>query len=447
MKQTTVFDFSSYNIDKTASVIAFNYALNFEDNSKIDFTEKLTLPVGAEWDKIPANLLSSILEALHLILGISYWKTYCPKEIVLKSFSLTQKQAEFWNTVYTKGLGEFFYRNSIDFRNLVNFPSVPGDKRATPTERKNRSLLPFGGGKDSIVTSELLKKEGKEFTIFTLGTSNIQEEVSRILGKKALVVKRQIDPQLFELNLKKEVYNGHVPISAIYHLVGLLVALLFDYRYLVFPNEASANYGNVNYLGEEINHQWSKSFEFEKLVQNYIQQFITSDVTAFSLMRPLNEIKIVELFSQLKKYFPVFSSCNRNFTLTEEKMSQKWCGECPKCSFVFLMLSAFLPKKEVVGIFGKNLLNDDSLMETYKELLGRREIKPWDCVGTPEEVQLAFYLSHQKGEYENDSVMQMFVSDVLPTLENPNSLKEKLLSVNADNSVPEEFVPIIESLT
>ncbi len=446
MKQPVRFCFEGYKLQTSTNQISFHYSVYFSDNTQTLFTEKLTFPENASWDKIPNNILKSSLESLHLILGISYWKAYCPKELILKNLVLNKKQAEFWNTVYTKGLGEFFYRNSIDFRGLVQFPHAQVENKAGSFSRQNRSLLPFGGGKDSIVALELLKKAGKDFTLFTLGTSPVQEEVSQKIGQKPLVVQRELDSQLFDLNSKGEVYNGHVPISAVYHLVGSVVALLFDYKYIVFPNELSASYGNVNYLGVEINHQWSKSFEFEKLVQDYIHQFITPDIMPFSLLRPLHEIKIVELFSHMSEYFSTFSSCNRNFTQTKGISQKRWCGECPKCAFVFLLLAAFLPKEKVLSIFSKNLLSDPKLTLAYKELLGLKDVKPWDCVGTPEEVQLAFYLAHQKGEFEKDTVMKMFVDEVLPTLENPEKLKEKLLIVTHEGSVPEEFKIVIEEL-
>lgn len=70
------------------------------------------------------------LFALHLAGGTSYYKTCCPKEIEVQSGKLNADQAAFWNTVYERGLGEFFYQNQIDFRKLIQFPITnhPFDK-------------------------------------------------------------------------------------------------------------------------------------------------------------------------------------------------------------------------------------------------------------------------------------------------------------------------------
>jgi len=165
-----------------------------------------------------------------------------------------------------QGLGEFFYKNKIDFGGLVKFP-FNENVVSTPTDfpRKNRSLLGLGGGKDSIVVAEILKSQNKDFDLIT-GVSGIQQEVSLAIGKKPLIVKRELDPNLFDINKESGVYNGHVPVSVYYAFILLLAAVLFDYKYILVGNEKSANYGNVEYLGEMINHQWSKSEEFENFL-------------------------------------------------------------------------------------------------------------------------------------------------------------------------------------
>ncbi|HRN71069.1 MAG TPA: endonuclease domain-containing protein, partial [Candidatus Woesebacteria bacterium] len=183
---------------------------------------------------------------------------------------------------------------------------------------------------------------------------------------------------------------------------------------MVVSNERSANYGNTEYLGETINHQWSKTAEFEVLFQNYVKKYITPDITYFSLLRSYSEYKITQLFAEYPSYFGIFSSCNKNYAIHTDLPHTKWCGACPKCAFVFIMLAAFISKEKVLSIFGQNLLEKESLLLTYKELLGIEGVKPFECVGTPEEVLLAFYKTYTKGEYNNSIVMKMFESEVLP---------------------------------
>lgn len=439
------FEFVSYQFDSANHKAEFKYVLTTTE--QIQFTETLYFPEGMSTD-IPPQLLDQILHSIHLMLGISYWKLYCPKQISIKTAPLTKAQAEFWNTVYTKGLGEFFYKNKIDFRNLISFPF----QEATTTQpisfkRKDRSLVGIGGGKDSIVTAELLKKAGKDFATVIVETQKphqISTAVAQLIGKDNLVIKRQVDPKLFELNNDPNAFNGHIPISAVFAFVGILAAVLYDFSYVVVSNERSANYGNTEYLGETINHQWSKTIEFEQLFQQYIKSFVTADVTYFSLLRGLSEYKITELFIQYSHYFPVFSSCNKNYAINKDLPTSNWCGDCPKCAFVFILFAAFLSKEEVEKVFGQNFLVKETLLNTYKELLGLSGIKPFECVGTPEEVKLAFHKAYQKEEYHEDIVMQMFVKEVLPTMQNVTQLENEILA-NGEDLVPEEFKSVISS--
>lgn len=398
------FIFSGYSADIEKGEVLFHYQIRGEKN--IDFTEKIYFPPVNS--KIPPALLKSLVNNLMLILGISYWKTYCPKEIVIEGNFLTKEQANFWNIVYTKGLGEFFYKNKIDFRGLINFPSAKqNSEKIISFPRKGRALLGLGGGKDSIVAAEILKEQNKDFDLFTVGTSQIQEEVAKVIRKNPIVVKRELDPKLFELNKEQDVYNGHIPISVIYAFLGLFASVLYDYSSVIVGNEKSANYGNVEYLGQMINHQWSKSEEFETLFNIYLKKFITPDITYSSPLRNMNELEVTKEFVKHSKYFKFFSSCNTSFKIlrfAQNETVDKWCGKCPKCLFVFVCLAAFLPKKEVLDIFGKDLFEDRSLLPFSEELLGIRNFKPFECIGTPEEMKLALKKISEKGEF-NDSVI------------------------------------------
>jgi UDP-N-acetylmuramoylalanine--D-glutamate ligase len=368
----------------------------------MNFSERILLPKKPA--KVPDEILNETLKALHLILGISYYKLYCPEKIILKN-PLSKAQAEFWNTVYTKGLGEFFYRNKIWPK--IKFPFKKIKVVASKFERQNRALLGIGGGKDSIVAGELLKEDGLDLTGFLVETeksSPITENVIKVMGIPSLKIERFLDAKIFEKH--EGAYNGHVPISAVFAFTGLLSALLYDYKYIVVANEHSSDFGNIKYKGVSINHQWSKSSEFEALFQNYVSKFITPDIIYFSAIRQFYEIRVVEIFTKYKKYFPHFSSCNRNFKVYKKRSDSLWCGECAKCAFVFAQLAAFLPKKEVVEMFGKNLFADEKLLPMYRDLLGLGKLKPFDCVGTFEETNTAISMAAEK--FKNDIVVKKF---------------------------------------
>jgi hypothetical protein len=72
-------------------------------------------------------------------------------------------------------------------------------------------------------------------------------------------------------------------------------------------------------------------------------------------------------------------------------------------------------------------------------LLGVVDIKPFDCVGTPEEVIVAFYLASKQGEYRDDVVMEFFEKEVLPKVEDIEKLHKAVFVESQAHSIPEEF--------
>lgn len=370
MAQPSSFIFKQIDVDAATGLVRFGYAVRFADDTEKTFEEQIRFTNTTEdmWNAVPKKTLQKMLTNLHIACGVSYYKAYCPKKIEIDG--LAESEATFWNSVYTKGLGEFFFKNQIDFRGLVQFPSSEKSVETPETfEQKDRSLVPFGGGKDSLVSVELLKYAKKTFALFMLNPVPLQLELAKKVGVNMILVERTLDPELLRLSKEGSVFNGHVPISTIYLFTSILAAALHDFKYVVFSNEASANIGNVEYLGEEINHQWSKSLEAEMLIRDHIQKTITEDITPFSLLRPFSELEITGDFIRHPEYFPLFSSCNRNFAITENrrlKGETPWCGECPKCAFVFLMLAAYLKPETLTPIFGKNLFEDEKLLPTYR---------------------------------------------------------------------------------
>ncbi|MEK7458307.1 MAG: hypothetical protein AAB612_02375, partial [Patescibacteria group bacterium] len=403
----TQFIFSSYKLEFPK--VTFTYKVEFDDGTHESYEEVLELPkLGHITPKFSTKTLEPFLQSLHLALGMSYWKQYCPPSIKLQAgYTLTHQQATFWNTLYTKGLGEFFYRNNIDYRNLVQFPVNEVGLKPVSIATTNRLLVPVGGGKDSIVTIELLRNRQETFDTFALNPHPLMREIVEIAEKRLIEVKRTLDSKIFDgssSSAKTTPYNGHVPVTSIYIFTALLVSAIYGYSAVAISAEHSANYGNVEYLGQEINHQWSKSEEFERLLQKYLEQNVSPNIRVYSLLRDLREFDIVEKFVQYPQYFHQFSSCNRNFALQGSKnlAGKLWCGECPKCAFVFVLLGAFLPKATIVQIFGKNLFADEHLISLYRELLGLEAFKPFECVGTPEEMREAFAMIKKKSEFQDD---------------------------------------------
>ena len=446
MKSYSRFIFDSFAFDRAAGKIELRYSLDDE----VIFTETIILPVTAAAGPVPLSPeLKKNLFALHLIGGISYYKTCLPKTIEIRNVSLTEKEAAFWTDIYENGLGEFFYKNDIDFRGLIKFPvgtEESKDAESPVPSPQSRVLVPIGGGKDSIVTAELLKKTGKEVTLLRIGHHPLITEVAKIAGLPLITIERHLSPALFDLNAAGAL-NGHVPITAYLSILSTVVAQIEGFDAVVWSNERSASEGNVTVHGKEINHQWSKSAAFEKSFSDYLKESIGTNIASFSLLRPWSELRVVQEFTKYPQYFLAFTSCNKNWKILSKGQpgtaaaEKKWSGVCPKCAFAFLLLSAFLPQKTLIEIFGKNLFEDVALLPLYRELLGLEGIKPFECVGTPEECQAAFFLAHEKGEWEETAAMKMFLAESAPSVKDSKKLIERELSASGDHMVPEGYNP------
>jgi hypothetical protein len=266
-------------------------------------------------------------------------------------------------------------------------------------------------------------------------------------GQESIIARRKIDPKLLELN-RKGFLNGHTPFSAYLAFLSLLVSSASGCRYIAFSNERSSNEGNTSYLGKTINHQWSKSFEFEEKFRRYSKKYLDNKAEYFSLLRPLYEIQIAGLFSRFPEKLDSFLSCNEAFKTDSgrKEPSGKWCCKCSKCLFAFSILYPFVNEKKLVVAFGENLFKNIELLPLAKELMGERGIKPLECVGTYRESLIAFFLSWKKARISGK------VPVLLKSLENgflkdydslEKEFKKMLFSWNSKNNLPKGFEKIL----
>lgn len=346
------------------------------------------------------DIIENICFQILIAFWISYYKLHPTKKIIIESWSLDEKQLLFWRKFYINGLGEFFYKNDIDFTELCFFESTWKKTYYKETlSLRERYLVPIWGGKDSIVTTILFDQEGKNkhITPFIFWKSDtIKNDFLEIYEKKALLIKRKLSPLLFEMN-EAGYLNGHVPITGLISFVLVLASYLYDYKHIVFSNEASANIGNTEFYGNMINHQYSKSEEFEEDFRLYIQNYISPDINYFSKLRNFSELEIARIFSEKgKKYFSTFSSCNANFKINWKLQNTRWCNQCPKCLFVYTIMRPFITSNEVKSIWWEELFEKKELETLFKEIIWMSGFKPFECVWEIEEAILASHLSEEK---------------------------------------------------
>lgn len=436
MQKHDAFIIDSYELDAATREIRLHYS--FDD--AVFFTEAFRLPEELEIPESFTPALERLLGALHIAAGTSYWKAACPPRIEVRTSELGPASAAFWTELYTHGLGEFFYRNQIDFRGLVRFEVTGADlPEQESTEAVTSALVPVGGGKDSAVTIELLREAGVPMTLLRIGGHPLIDTFTEETGLPCLTVERVISEKLLELNAAGAP-NGHAPVTAIVSLLALVVAELRGNSAVVMSNESSASEENVDYLGMAVNHQWSKGLAFERGLQAELKRD-GANARYFSLLRPLNELQIAQLFARHDQYLELCTSCNRNWTLTKQRPTEKWCGQCPKCAFVFLLLAAFIDKPPLIEAFGgKNPLDDRSLLPLYRELLGLEGHKPFECVGTPAETAAAFLLLKERGQWDDCAAVTMFEADMRPHINDPHGAVDAALEARAAHAIPPAFL-------
>lgn len=356
---------------------------------RVSFTETVVLPEVPVPQPVD-EAFRALARLLSLAAGLSYYKALVPARIFVPG-GLTGHERAFLTDLVRGGLAEFAYRNDLPraLAPAVEAPELaPIAPHPRPAGAEGRALVAVGGGKDSIVTLEALRDAVPEVALFSVNEYAPITATAATARLPLLIARRSLDPELFALN-DAGAYNGHVPVTAINSLIGCLTALRGGFGSVVFSNEASSSYGNLWWSGVEVNHQWSKSIAFEALLRRHLEGV---GVDYVSFLRPLTELAIMRRFAQHTDYHPVFTSCNRSFHL-DPALRTSWCGHCPKCLFVALMLAPFVSRSRLLAIFGRDVLADPANLPGLLDLLAVGDgHKPFECVGEPAETRAALTL-------------------------------------------------------
>lgn len=292
-----------------------------------------------------------------------------------------------------------------------------------------------GGGKDSVVAYEIVRASDAEAKPLTVVPAGRNWRLVPDLEGRGLRVTRRLDPKLLDLNALGA-YNGHVPFSAILAFTSQLVAVLGGYGNVIAANERSASYGNLKVAEIEVNHQWSKSLRFEGLFQEWQQRHLHRVPVYFSLLRPLSELRIARIFADYPQWFSGVISCNTNFRL-QGSVNGRWCGRCAKCLFAAIVLTPWLDAEGIATVFGVNPLADSKNLLIAQQLLGLRGSKPWDCVGTPDEVTAALWLACQRQQGGTDlPVLHWFHEAVCPHLVGPEEMVRREMAACSHHHIP-----------
>jgi len=434
-----IFIFKNYEINNFDSYYEINYYYSI--NNQIDFCN--TIKIYKKYFKyitdINSDYVKNIIFNLGIVEGISYYKTTCSPIYKIECGTLDSYQKDWWQKLIYNGLGELRYVNGFSQIPMNEFIIIEAledntDNTIPETITKNfkGNLIPIGGGKDSIVTLELLKKyNNTPFMFFHKRVASYETCITfGFKHEDIFEIDRYLDDDMLEMN-KKGYINGHVPISAMIAFSSYLATVLLGKKYIVLSNEASSNEGNIPETN--INHQYSKSFEFESDFNNYATKYFSKDIQYFSLLRPISEYQITKQLAKYPKYLPIFKSCNAGIK------ENKWCNKCSKCLFVYSLLLPIIGEEKTIKIFNSNLLNDIELNDIFEKLIGIQCEKPFECVGTKEEILFGL-----KTYIKNNSKLPTLLEKHKEYIQNYNISIDFNTYFNNENLLPEEYLKILK---
>ncbi|MBL8740761.1 MAG: hypothetical protein JNK04_06700, partial [Myxococcales bacterium] len=340
---------------------------------------------------VPREVMDNLVFHLGLAELPSYWKATCSPRVEVRAGSLDAEQIAFWTTILTEGMGEFHYTNRTPFSDpgFVTIASEGTRAHAVyggPLDDSH--LVPVGGGKDSLVTLDLLgERDARTATLAINPPASTEAAIAVADIAKRVVVTRRLDPRLLELN-QVGFLNGHTPFGAVIAFMSAMVAVVLGRKHITLSNESSSDYSPLVYGGRTINHQFGKSWPLEAALHRYLSRFLATELRYFSLLRPFNELQIAKRFGELAKFHSVFRSCNRG------RKSDTWCGRCSKCLSTFIILLPFIDRPKLLQIFGGDLLAVPECQPILKSLLSEVGVeRPFECVATPAEIIAALDLA------------------------------------------------------
>jgi UDP-N-acetyl-alpha-D-muramoyl-L-alanyl-L-glutamate epimerase len=419
-----VFRYEGFAADADRGLLTCRYSLDGRE-----FTERVALTAGEHWNSAAALAAARLV---YLLAGVSYYKTAAPPVIDLGEIALTAREHAFLREFYLSGLGEYAYRNALDLTDLTikakpnpaPSPTSAPAPAANPTLHDLRPLVPFGGGIDSIVTVEEVRRRAADVALFVVNRPGDRfaaiERPAAVSGLPVIRAGREIDPQLLR-SAELGFLNGHVPVTGIISAIAVLAATLNDRDAVVMSNEWSASVPTLEQNGQPVNHQWSKSAAFEAAFRDLLAADPSGLPDYFSALRDRTELWVGERFAGLTGYHQTFRSCNRAFHIDTSRRLDHWCGQCDKCCFIDLILAPFLPAERLRAVFaidsGKGdggdgePLDNAELAPKFRTLLGSGT-KPFECVGEVNECRAAVVLAARRADRADTALLQELAAEV-----------------------------------
>lgn len=395
----SVFIFKNYEFDVKNLTASFRY--EFDGGQK--FTETVRFDRRAE--NYDDELLNRALFLAHILIGTSYFKTFPTPNVEIESGKIDAWQAEFFNAVFQDGLSQFAYENGLTRENLAHFSATTMQAESALDYDKKGILALQSGGKDSLLVAAMLGENQNTFTPWYVTNSESHPDILDNLGEPLLVARRQIDKSALSTATQQSALNGHVPITYIIESLALVQAILLNKNVVLaaIAHEGEEPYDMIGDL--PVTHQWSKTWQAEKNLSDYVARYISPQIKIGSPLRQHSELSVAEMFVQKcwQRWGRRFSSCNvANYRQDTENANLKWCAKCAKCANAWLLFAPFVSADELKQTFDSgDLFADPNLVETFKGLLDIDDTpKPFECIGETAESRVAYHGAMKRSDYQ-----------------------------------------------
>jgi UDP-N-acetyl-alpha-D-muramoyl-L-alanyl-L-glutamate epimerase len=321
--------------------------------------------------------------------------------------------------IYQGVFAQHWYENNVtDYQHpeIIHSQAL-GESNPVPILGDNHTVLAScGGGKDSILAMKILQEAditfaSMQYSHSVYGKTEVQHNlIAEVLSHVNPIKKHLISiyDDFIDFPFLKLYFCKNSGITAPETPVSIFESLFLildgGYNYLCLAHEKSANTGNLFWegIGREVNHQWGKGFEAEQILDQFIRDNLLSNFKYFSILQPIYDFRIFQIFSKYPELLPKFHSCN---------IKKPWCKKCPKCAYVWLGLMAFCEPNIVDAVFQSNLSDDADLLPTFREMVGLSNHTPFECIGEIEESRLMMKICIEKGL--TGKALDMFVREVL----------------------------------
>ncbi|MEM1413907.1 MAG: hypothetical protein AAGH15_03360 [Myxococcota bacterium] len=351
----------------------------------------------------------------------------------------TERLEALWREVFRRVWAQWRYQHDLPDYAGPAFASAPvaaGPPLVRPRPLGEVAALVFcGGGKDSLVSMRLLETAGTPHASLAYSHSiygRAEPQHALIDGLLDLGPARRrhrmsvqddfLDAPVVALADElgvRELLAAETPASM---FAALPILLQHGYAQMVLGHEHSANVGNLVWdaTGEDVNHQWGKSLEAERLLDGYLREVLLPDARYFSILQPTHDVLIFQLLAADDLGVERTHSCN---------VAKPWCERCPKCAYVWLNYMAHLDLERVRPLFRTNLLDAEANQLAYRQMLGLEEHTPFECIGQIDEVKLAFELCRRKGL--RGRAMDVYAREVAPI--DPAPILARTLAVHRES--------------